>query len=46
MFKDQDQITIIGNTSLNSQLKYLADRIRNKQENDKKIEFVSKVLYD
>ncbi|KAI8888954.1 hypothetical protein K501DRAFT_329564 [Backusella circina FSU 941] len=46
LFKDQDQITIIGNTLLNSQLTDLADSIKNKRENDKKIELISKALYD
>lgn len=46
LFKDQDQITIVGNTLLNSQLTDLAGSIKNKRENDKKIELISKALYD
>ncbi|KAI8635742.1 hypothetical protein BD408DRAFT_155953 [Parasitella parasitica] len=46
LFEDQDQIAIIGNTSLNNQLTDLAAIIRNKRENDKKIELISKALYD
>lgn len=46
LFQDQDQITIIGNTLLNSQLTDLADSIKNKRENDTKMELIRKALYD
>ena len=46
LFKEQDQITIIDNNLLNSQLTDLANGIGNKRENDKKIEDISKALYD
>jgi hypothetical protein len=47
LFKnDQDEIGIIENTSLNSQLTDLADGINNKRENEKKIELITKALYD
>jgi hypothetical protein len=46
LFKEQDQITIIDNELLNSQLTDLANGIGNKRENDKKIEDISKALYD
>ncbi|KAG1148293.1 hypothetical protein G6F37_003525 [Rhizopus arrhizus] len=46
LFKEQDQITIIDNKLLNSQLTDLANGIGNKRENDKKIEDISKALYD
>lgn len=45
-FKDQGQITIIGSTLLSSQLTGLVDSTKNKRENDKKIELISKALYD
>ncbi|CEJ04771.1 hypothetical protein RMCBS344292_18724 [Rhizopus microsporus] len=46
LFKDQNQITIIDNKLLNSQLTDLANGIGNKRGNDKKIEDINKVLYD
>jgi hypothetical protein len=46
LFKDKDQITIIDNKLLNSQLTDLANGIGNKRGNDKKIKGISKALYD
>ncbi|RCH83906.1 hypothetical protein CU097_005020 [Rhizopus azygosporus] len=46
LFKDQNQITIIDNKLLNSQLTDLANGIGNKRGNDKKIEDISEALYD
>ncbi|ORY96925.1 hypothetical protein BCR43DRAFT_293110 [Syncephalastrum racemosum] len=46
LFKDRDHVGIIGNKLLNSQLTDLADIISCKRDNDKKIELLSKALYD
>ena len=46
LFKNQNQIAIIDNKLLNSQLTDLANGIGNKRGNDKKIENISKELYD
>ncbi|ORX56355.1 hypothetical protein DM01DRAFT_1382609 [Hesseltinella vesiculosa] len=46
LFGDQLEISIIGNSALNSQLVDLANKITKKQEDEKKFKYIAGKFYD